>query len=144
MGWRDAARPWAWVSALAAVAAAAALAADRGVALWLAPVLLPLMLSLPLVLMSARPGLGQALRRVGLLLTPEEVAPPYVLQRAWAEAAAPQPAQAPAVSAQVLTLPLGLHGDRRRAQRPIPVGSERRASAPTPRDDAVQARARRH
>ena len=144
LSWRDAARPWAWVSALAAVAAAAALSVDRSVALWLAPVLLPLVLSLPLVLISARPGLGQALRRVGLLLTPEEVAPPYVLLRAWAEAAAPQPAQAPAVSAQVLTLQLGLHGDRRRAQRAIPAGSERRASAPTPRDDAVHAGARRH
>ena len=142
LGWRDAARPWAWVSALAVVALGAALAGDRGVALWLAPVLLPLVLSLPLVLASARPGLGEALRRAGLLLTPEEVAPPYVLQRAWAEAAAPRSAPSLPASAQVLTLPRGQQTDRRRAQRPIPLGSDRRMAAPVPQGDTVHAAAR--
>jgi membrane glycosyltransferase len=40
---------------------------------------------------AGRPGPGLALRRVGLLLTPEEVAPAAALRRAWAQAALPAP-----------------------------------------------------
>jgi membrane glycosyltransferase len=49
---------------------------------WLSPVVLGLLLAIPLSLATGRQDLGQALRRLGLLLTPEESEPPSVLQRA--------------------------------------------------------------
>ena len=87
LAWGDAARAWGGLSVLAALALAAAYAANAGMALWLAPMTLPLLLAVPLVVLCGRPELGRGLRRLGLLLTPEEVAPPHVLQRAWAGAA---------------------------------------------------------
>ena len=50
-------------------------------ALWLSPVVVPLMLSIPLSIVLSKAGFGRALRRYGLLLTPEESAPPYELRR---------------------------------------------------------------
>jgi membrane glycosyltransferase len=49
---------------------------------WLSPVVLGLLLAIPLSLATGRQDWGQALRRLGLLLTPEESEPPSVLQRA--------------------------------------------------------------
>jgi membrane glycosyltransferase len=92
LAWRDAARPLLPVALLAALALGATLLADASVALWLAPVALPLVLALPLVVWAGRPALGRRLRSAGLLLTPEETAPHRVLRRAWAEAAHPAPA----------------------------------------------------
>ena len=48
---------------------------------WLAPVFVGLILSVPLSMILSSVSLGQALRKRGLLLTPEEVAVPKVLQR---------------------------------------------------------------
>ena len=152
LGWRDASRPWALVSALAAAVAAAAFVLDAGVALWLAPVVLPLLLSLPLVVTTASPALGRALRRAGLLLTPEEVAPPPVLQRAWAAAAVDLNTLEPAADRASLRLPAArvvpLHHspalDRRRAQRPMPAGSDRRVAHHPPGADMSRARVMAH
>ncbi len=91
--WVDAARALGGLSLLAGVALGAAFFANPGMALWLAPMTLPLLLAVPLVVLCGRPELGRLLRRLGLLLTPEEVAPPRVLQRAWAEAGITQPGQ---------------------------------------------------
>ncbi len=48
--------------------------------LWMSPVVLGLALAAPLAACTARRGAGQALRRLGLLQTPEEAHPPLVLQ----------------------------------------------------------------
>lgn len=82
LAWRDAARPLAPLSLLAALALAGALWLDAGIALWLAPVALPLVLAVPLTVWGSRPAAGRALKRAGLLLTPEETATPGVLRRA--------------------------------------------------------------
>jgi membrane glycosyltransferase len=52
---------------------------------WLTPVLAGLLLGIPLTMWTSRVGPGRFLRRIGLLLTPEETAPPpelVVLSRA--------------------------------------------------------------
>ena len=46
----------------------------------------PLLAAWPVAVWAGRPALGRALRRAGLLLTPEEVLPAPALQRAWANA----------------------------------------------------------
>jgi len=50
--------------------------------LWMTPVIAGLLLSIPISALTAKRSLGVALRRLGLLLIPEERAPPPVLQRA--------------------------------------------------------------
>jgi len=49
---------------------------------WMTPVIAGLLLAIPLVHWTARPAAGRALRRMGLLVSPEENAPPPVLTRA--------------------------------------------------------------
>jgi membrane glycosyltransferase len=49
---------------------------------WLSPVVLSLLLAIPISAATGRQKLGQAIRRLGLLVTPEEAAPPQVLLRA--------------------------------------------------------------
>lgn len=49
---------------------------------WMSPVILGLLLAIPVSAATGNQKLGRALRRLGLLLTPEENAPPAVLQRA--------------------------------------------------------------
>ncbi|MBI0539402.1 glucans biosynthesis glucosyltransferase MdoH [Roseomonas sp. KE2513] len=50
-------------------------------AAWMSPVVLGLALAIPLAAWTARRGAGQALRRAGLLLIPEERDPPPILAR---------------------------------------------------------------
>ncbi len=122
LAWTDAGRALGVLSLLAGLALVAAYIASPGMALWLAPMTLPLLLAVPVVVWCGRPELGRGLRRLGLLLTPEEVAPPRVLQRAWAEAgllgaAQPAPATLPA-GARVVPLAAA---SRNGALRPVPV-----------------------
>ncbi|HTY48669.1 MAG TPA: glucans biosynthesis glucosyltransferase MdoH [Steroidobacteraceae bacterium] len=56
---------------------------------WLMPVLAGLLLSAPLTVLSSRADLGRALRRRGLLLTPEESCPPPELAAMRAASALP-------------------------------------------------------
>jgi membrane glycosyltransferase len=86
--WRDAARLLLPLSVLAALVLAAVAGRDPSAALWLAPVALPLLAAVPLTVWSARPGLGRALRRARLLLTPEETQTATELRRAWGPALA--------------------------------------------------------
>jgi len=46
---------------------------------WLTPVLVGLIFGIPLTMWTSRTGAGRRLRRWGLLLTPEETAPPREL-----------------------------------------------------------------
>ena len=50
--------------------------------LWMSPVVVGLALAAPLAALTARRGAGRALRRLGVLRTPEEAAPPAVLLEA--------------------------------------------------------------
>jgi membrane glycosyltransferase len=49
---------------------------------WLTPVLLGLGLAIPVILWSSRSSVGQRLKRLGLLSTPEELTPPVELREA--------------------------------------------------------------
>jgi membrane glycosyltransferase len=96
LGWRDAAPALLPLAGVALGALGLALLLGDGLVLWVAPLAVPLLLAWPLAVLSASPAAGQWLRRHGLLLTPEEVAPPPVLRRAWALAdTATLPASAP-------------------------------------------------
>jgi membrane glycosyltransferase len=92
--WRDAARNFGLIAAIVSVLMVAATAFAPETALWLAPVALPLLLAIPLSVMTSRPRFGQRVRSLNLLVTPEETSTPMVLRNAWAHAerAAPAPA----------------------------------------------------
>jgi membrane glycosyltransferase len=65
-----------------AVLAGAAYMISPPFLLWMSPVILGLVLAIPLSAVTGQPVWGRAFRRWGLLVTPEETAPPAVLQRA--------------------------------------------------------------
>ncbi len=68
------------------VLATIAFAVSPALFLWMTPVLLGLLLAVPLAALTASRGLGQALRRLGLLRIVEEHAPPPIVLRAQAMA----------------------------------------------------------
>lgn len=71
-----------WKHTLAGLlAAAGAWWLSPGLFWWLTPILVGLVLSVPLSMLVSSPMLGRWLRRLGLLLIPEEVDPPAVLRR---------------------------------------------------------------
>ncbi len=49
--------------------------------LWLSPVVIPLVLSIPSSILLSKVAIGRAARRWGIFLTPEETVPPYELKR---------------------------------------------------------------
>lgn len=49
--------------------------------LWLSPVVVPLVFSIPISILLSQGSVGRGARRMGLLLTPEETFPPYELKR---------------------------------------------------------------
>ncbi len=124
LAWSDAARGLLPLSLLSGLALVGALMIDPGMALWLAPMALPLLLAMPLVVATGDPTNGLALRDAGLLLTPEETAPPRTLRRAWAEAGV---AEVPVTLPPAQVLPL--IGVRRPALAAMAGGPERRAAA---------------
>ena len=62
--------------------APAAFLLDPALFFWTAPVTLGLALSIPISMLTSRPSLGQATRRLGLFVTPEEAERPAVMARA--------------------------------------------------------------
>jgi membrane glycosyltransferase len=92
IGWRDAAQRFAPVAAVVLALLGTALLLNPSAALWLAPVGLPLLLAIPMTVLTSRAGLGERVRRLKLLLTPEESCAPTVLREAWAYADRPAPA----------------------------------------------------
>ncbi|NHO32418.1 glucans biosynthesis glucosyltransferase MdoH [Acetobacter fallax] len=72
---------------------ACAWAVSLALFLWMTPVLLGLVLAIPLAALTASRDAGQALRRAGLLLVPEETMPPDVLVKASQALALPEPAR---------------------------------------------------
>jgi membrane glycosyltransferase len=61
---------------------------DASALVWLLPVGLPLLLAIPMTVITSRVGLGTAMRAQNYLLIPEESKSPAVLRRAWLHASA--------------------------------------------------------
>lgn len=93
IGWADALQRFGLISSVVAAIAVGVLWLQPQASLWLAPMGLPLLLAVPLAVLTSRSALGQRLLANRLLLTPEEHSAPRVLRRAWAHArrAAPAP-----------------------------------------------------
>jgi membrane glycosyltransferase len=60
----------------------AALAVSLSLFLWMTPVTIGLLLAMPIAALTARSDIGAALRRMRLLVVPEERNPPTILRRA--------------------------------------------------------------
>jgi membrane glycosyltransferase len=78
--WADATRRHAAHSAIGAVWAGMILWFAPAFLPWVAPVVVGMLLAIPLNVLSSRVTAGRAARRLGLFLTPEEVAPPAELR----------------------------------------------------------------
>jgi membrane glycosyltransferase len=95
LGWRDAARQLMPLAGMLGVVAAGLAAIDPGAVLPLLPVAVPLLLSVPLAVVTSHVRTGLWLRGRGLLLVPEEAGSPPVLRRARFHARQPQPQPQP-------------------------------------------------
>ena len=87
VGWGEAANHFGWIGGIAAAVTGGILAFFPNTMLWLVPTSVPLMIAVPLVVMTSRSHLGQRLRARHLLVTPEEHSVPPVLNLAWEHAA---------------------------------------------------------
>ncbi|WKB53508.1 glucans biosynthesis glucosyltransferase MdoH [Eleftheria terrae] len=92
IGWADATRRFAPICATVAAAAAGIALVNPAALLMLAPIGLPLLLVVPLSVLSSQEGLGERIRSRKLLLIPEESWTPAVLRQAWAYAKRPSAA----------------------------------------------------
>ena len=79
---RDVARRYGWHTAFGLVLALAAYGVSFSLFAWMTPVIAGLLLAIPLAQWSANPAAGRSLRRMKLLLVPEENRPPDILLRA--------------------------------------------------------------
>jgi len=84
--WRYALAQLAPMSLMIAVLAGGVAMIDPRALVWLLPVGLPLLLSIPMTVVTSRVGLGRAMRAQNYLLIPEETKSPTVLRRAWLHA----------------------------------------------------------
>ena len=87
--WREAMRRFAPLTFVIAILAVGIAAIDAGALIWLLPVGLPLLLAIPLTVLTSQVSLGRALRANHHLLIPEELNSPAVLRRAWLHARRP-------------------------------------------------------
>ncbi len=85
---RDIVRRHRWHTVLGLLAGIAAFTIATSLFLWMSPTILGLVLAIPISWASGQLALGLALKRVGLLRTPEERTPPPVAERARALQAA--------------------------------------------------------
>ncbi|MGE4551777.1 MAG: glucan biosynthesis glucosyltransferase H, partial [Desulfovibrionaceae bacterium] len=74
-GWGEALAFHLGGTVLASLWAAGLFLLNREFFWWVSPIFIPLILAVPLSVVTSLPGLGNWLRRRGLLLTPEETAP---------------------------------------------------------------------
>lgn len=87
VSWADAARRLSPMTLVIGLLAAGIASIQLGALVWLAPVALPLLLAVPLAVLTSHVELGGWMRSRGLLLIPEESRSPRVLLRAWGHAA---------------------------------------------------------
>ena len=87
--WAHALRQLAPMSAVIVLLACGIALIDAGAMVLLLPVGLPLLLSIPMTVLTSQVGVGTALRTRGHLLIPEESRSPAVLRRAWLHASEP-------------------------------------------------------
>lgn len=88
VSWKDAARRLSPMTVVIGLLAAAIASIQLGALVWLAPVAVPLLLAVPLTVLTSHVELGGWMRARGLLLIPEESRSPRVLRRAWRHALA--------------------------------------------------------
>jgi membrane glycosyltransferase len=88
LSWGDAASRLAPMTALVVLQATGVAAIQLGALVWLVPVALPLLLAVPLAVLTSHVALGGWMRSRGVLVIPEESRSPAVLRRAWRHAAA--------------------------------------------------------
>ena len=86
LGWQDAASRLAPLTAAVAALGLGMAVLDVGALYSLLPVAVPLLLSVPLAVLTSHVPLGERLRGQGWLLIPEEARSPAVLRRAWRHA----------------------------------------------------------
>ncbi|HZB37294.1 MAG TPA: glucans biosynthesis glucosyltransferase MdoH [Beijerinckiaceae bacterium] len=79
---RDIVRRHRWHAFLGLVAGLSAFMIATSLFLWMSPTIIGLLLAIPLSWMSGRLAAGLALKRLGLLLIPEETATPPIVSRA--------------------------------------------------------------
>jgi membrane glycosyltransferase len=84
--WRDALMRFAPMSGIIALLALGIAAIDARALVWLLPVGLPLLLAIPMTVLTSRVGVGRSMRARKYLLIPEETLSPAVLDRAWQHA----------------------------------------------------------
>jgi membrane glycosyltransferase len=84
---RDVMRRYGWHTAFGLLLALAAYGVSFSLFAWMTPVIVGLILAVPLAQWTASPETGRRLRRMKLLITPEESRPPEILERANALAA---------------------------------------------------------
>jgi membrane glycosyltransferase len=84
--WRYALTQLAPMSGVVVALATGIAMIDASALIWLLPVGLPLLLSIPMTVITSRVGLGTAMRAQNYLLIPEETKSPAVLRRAWLHA----------------------------------------------------------
>jgi len=91
--WAHALRQLAPMSSVVVALAAGIALIDASALIWLLPVGLPLLLAIPMTVLTSQVGVGTAMRSQNYLLIPEETRSPAVLRRAWLHAgqAANQP-----------------------------------------------------
>jgi membrane glycosyltransferase len=75
-------RRYRWHTLFGLLFAAAAYTVSPPLLLWMTPVIVGWLFAVPVAALTARPGWGRALRRIGLLWIPEEREPPQILSRA--------------------------------------------------------------
>jgi membrane glycosyltransferase len=79
---RDIVRRHRWHTAMGVLAGVSAFLIATSLFLWMSPTILGLVLAIPISWASGQLVFGLALKRVGLLVTPEEHAPPAIATRA--------------------------------------------------------------
>jgi membrane glycosyltransferase len=79
---RDIVRRHRWHTVLGLLAGVSAFMIATSLFLWMSPTIVGLILAIPLSWLSGRLGAGLALKRLGLLMIPEETRTPAVVQRA--------------------------------------------------------------
>jgi membrane glycosyltransferase len=84
--WRVALQQLAPMSAVIVLLAAGITLIDASALVWLLPVGLPLLLAIPMTVLTSKVGVGTAMRANNYLLIPEETKSPAVLRRAWLHA----------------------------------------------------------